>query len=148
MVGGALARAEEAPGRGHHWGSEAHHPTLIRGHRVPVGTAGPLEQILFGPSRAADGATNLVGALRHAMATTVYTDLKELQRIEVVTSRCAALRSRSVRSARAPRSPTSAAPVQPGPAAPGPARPRRSRSPCPSRPPRRPRRRRRPRTGL
>src|SRR5699024_7547634 len=90
MVGAALARAEEAPGRGHHWGSEAHHPTLIRGHRVSVGTAAPLEQILFGPSRAADGATNLVGALRHAMATTGYTDLKELQRIEVVTTRCPA----------------------------------------------------------
>jgi IMP dehydrogenase len=81
-----LARAEEAPGRGHHWGSEAHHPTLIRGHRVEVGTAGSLEQILFGPSIAADGATNLVGALRHAMATTGYTDLKEFQRVEVVTT--------------------------------------------------------------
>ena len=87
MVGAALARAEEAPGRGHHLGSEAHHPTLIRGHRVEVGTAGSLEQILFGPSIAADGATNLVGALRHAMATTGYTDLKELQRVEVVTTR-------------------------------------------------------------
>jgi IMP dehydrogenase len=86
MVGAALARAEEAPGRGHHWGSEAHHPTLIRGHRVEVGTAGSLEQILFGPSIAADGATNLVGALRHAMATTGYTDLKEFQRVEVVTT--------------------------------------------------------------
>src|SRR5699024_4384685 len=88
MVGAALARAEEAPGRGHHGGgSVAHHPTLIRGPRVPVGTAAPRAQILFGPSRAADGATNLVGALRHAMATTGYTDLKELQRIEVVTTR-------------------------------------------------------------
>ena len=85
-VGAALARADEAPGRGHHWGSEAHHPTLTRGHRVPVGTAGPLEQILFGPSVTADGTTNLVGALRHAMATTGYLDLKEFQRIEVVTT--------------------------------------------------------------
>ncbi len=87
MVGAALARAEEAPGRGHHWGSEAHHPTLTRGHRVQVGTAGSLEQILFGPSVAADGATNLIGALRHAMATTGYTELKEFQRVEVVTTR-------------------------------------------------------------
>ncbi|PMC75555.1 GuaB3 family IMP dehydrogenase-related protein [Brachybacterium sp. UMB0905] len=86
MVGAALARAEEAPGRGHHWGSEAYHPTLARGHRVEVGTVAPLEQILFGPSLGADGTTNLVGALRHAMATTGYTDLKELQRIEVVTT--------------------------------------------------------------
>lgn len=86
MVGAALARAEEAPGRGYHWGSEAHHPTLTRGHRVAVGTAGPLEQILFGPSVAADGTTNMVGALRHAMATTGYLDLKEFQRVEVVTT--------------------------------------------------------------
>src|SRR5690606_40058614 len=72
MVGAALARAEEAPGRGHHWGSEAHHPTLTRGHRVQVGTAGSLEQILCGPSVAADGATNLIGALRPSLATSVY----------------------------------------------------------------------------
>src|SRR5690606_26625661 len=26
MIGAALARAQEAPGRGYHWGSEAHHP--------------------------------------------------------------------------------------------------------------------------
>jgi len=86
MVGAALARAEEAPGRGHHWGSEAHHPTLTRGDRVEVGTVAPLEQILFGPSMGADGTTNLVGALRHAMATTGYLDLKEFQRVEVVTT--------------------------------------------------------------
>ncbi|MDN5601181.1 MAG: IMP dehydrogenase, partial [Brachybacterium sp.] len=84
MVGAALARAEEAPGHGHHWGSEAHHPTLTRGHRVSVGTVAPLEQILFGPSIAADGTTNLIGALRHAMATTGYLDLKEFQRVDVI----------------------------------------------------------------
>lgn len=85
MVGAALARAEEAPGRGFHWGSEAHHPTLTRGNRVQVGTVGPLQQILEGPSISADGTTNMIGALRHAMATTGYTDLKEFQRVEVVT---------------------------------------------------------------
>ena len=31
MVGSPLARAAEAPGRGFHWGSEAHHPDLPRG---------------------------------------------------------------------------------------------------------------------
>jgi IMP dehydrogenase len=87
MVGAALARAEEAPGRGYHWGSEAHHPHLPRGHRVQVGTVAPLQQILNGPGLAADGTTNLVGALRHAMATTGYTELKEFQRVEVVTTR-------------------------------------------------------------
>ncbi len=86
MVGAALARAEEAPGRGWHWGSEAHHPQLPRGERVRVGSAGTLEEILFGPGRQADGTLNLVGALRRAMATTGYSDLKEFQRVEVVVS--------------------------------------------------------------
>ena len=50
MVGSPFARAEQAPGRGYHWGSEAHHPDLPRGARVKVGTVGTLEQILCGPS--------------------------------------------------------------------------------------------------
>ncbi|MGN6782195.1 MAG: GuaB3 family IMP dehydrogenase-related protein [Marmoricola sp.] len=84
MVGSPLARAAEAPGKGFHWGAEAHHGVLPRGERVEFGTVGTLEEILFGPSRVADGTMNLVGALRRAMATTGYTELKEFQRIEVV----------------------------------------------------------------
>ena len=34
MVGSPFARAAQAPGRGYHWGSEAHHPDLPRGARV------------------------------------------------------------------------------------------------------------------
>ncbi|MCC2312704.1 GuaB3 family IMP dehydrogenase-related protein [Cellulomonas xiejunii] len=86
MLGAALARATDAPGRGFHWGPEAHHPQLPRGERVEVGTVGTLEQILFGPGHTADGTLNLIGALRRAMATTGYSDLKEFQRIEVVVS--------------------------------------------------------------
>ena len=86
MLGSALARAAEAPGGGWHWGPEAHHPQLPRGERVQVGTAGTLEEILFGPGRQADGTLNLIGALRRAMATTGYSDLKEFQRVEVVVS--------------------------------------------------------------
>ncbi|MBO9554222.1 GuaB3 family IMP dehydrogenase-related protein [Cellulomonas sp.] len=86
MLGAALARATEAPGRGFHWGPEAHHPHLPRGERVEVGTAGTLEQILFGPGHTADGTLNLIGALKRAMATTGYSDLKEFQRVEVVVS--------------------------------------------------------------
>ncbi|MFI8524572.1 GuaB3 family IMP dehydrogenase-related protein [Promicromonospora sukumoe] len=86
MLGAALARADEAPGRGFHWGPEAHHPQLPRGERVEVGTVGTLEEILFGPGKQADGTLNLVGALRRAMATTGYSDLKEFQRVEVVVS--------------------------------------------------------------
>ena len=86
MLGSALARADEAPGRGFHWGAEAHHAELPRGHRVEVGTAGSLAQILTGPAESADGTTNLVGALRRSMATTGYSDLKEFQRVEVVVA--------------------------------------------------------------
>jgi IMP dehydrogenase len=84
MIGSPLARAEEAPGRGHHWGSEAWHPQLPRGERIEIGTVGSLEEILFGPSSTADGTMNIVGALRRAMAMTGYTELKEFQRVEVV----------------------------------------------------------------
>ena len=48
--------------------------------------SGTLEEILFGPSRVADGTMNLIGALKRAMATTGYTELKEFQRIEVVVT--------------------------------------------------------------
>ncbi|MFN8190409.1 MAG: GuaB3 family IMP dehydrogenase-related protein [Nocardioidaceae bacterium] len=84
MVGSPFARASDAPGRGFHWGGEAHHPQLPRGERVRFETIGTFEEILFGPSRVADGTMNLIGALRRAMATTGYTELKEFQRIEVV----------------------------------------------------------------
>lgn len=86
MVGSPLARASEAPGKGFHWGTEAHHAELPRGERVEFGTVGTMAEILFGPSRVADGTMNLVGALKRAMATTGYTELKEFQRIEVVVS--------------------------------------------------------------
>jgi len=86
MLGAALARATEAPGHGWHWGSEAHHPQLPRGERVHVGTVGSLEHILLGPGDRADGTVNMFGALRRAMATTGYSDVKEFQRIEVVIS--------------------------------------------------------------
>ncbi|TPX04151.1 GuaB3 family IMP dehydrogenase-related protein, partial [Schumannella luteola] len=75
MLGSTLARAEEAPGGGWHWGAEAHHPELPRGNRVAVGTIAPLEQVLFGPSSHPDGQVNLIGALRRSMATTGYSDL-------------------------------------------------------------------------
>lgn len=86
MLGAALARATDAPGRGFHWGSEAHHAQLPRGERVEVGALAPLEEILLGPGRMADGTTNLIGALRRAMATTGYSDLKAFQRVEVVVA--------------------------------------------------------------
>lgn len=84
MLGSALAVAEEAPGKGWHWGAEASHPSLPRGNRVNVGTLAPLEQVLFGPAHEATGRINLMGALRKSMAITGYSDLKEFQRVEMV----------------------------------------------------------------
>ncbi len=84
MVGSPFARASDAPGRGFHWGTEAHHHDLPRGQRVQFDTVGTIEEILFGPSRVAEGTMNLMGALRRSMATTGYTELKEFQRVEVV----------------------------------------------------------------
>nr|WP_306427701.1 GuaB3 family IMP dehydrogenase-related protein [Brevibacterium sp. 50QC2O2] len=86
MLGSALARSEEAPGKGYHWGAEAHHPQLPRGRRVKMNTVAPLERLLFGPGHSAVGEVNLAGALRRAMATTGYLDLKEFQRVDVVIS--------------------------------------------------------------
>lgn len=84
MIGSPFARASEAPGGGFHWGAEAWHPELPRGERVEIGAAGTMERVLFGPSAAADGTMNLIGALRRSMATTGYTELKEFQRVELV----------------------------------------------------------------
>src|ERR687893_310147 len=84
MVGSPFARASDAPGRGFHWGAEAHHHDLPRGQRVQFEQVGTTEEILFGPSRVADGTMNLIGALKRSMATTGYTELKEFQRVEVV----------------------------------------------------------------
>ncbi|WP_114559753.1 GuaB3 family IMP dehydrogenase-related protein [Desertihabitans aurantiacus] len=86
MIGSPLARATDAPGQGYHWGAEAWHGSLPRGERVAFEQVGPLEEILLGPSRRPDGTMNLVGALRRAMATTGYTEVKEFQRVEVVLS--------------------------------------------------------------
>lgn len=86
MLGTALARAEEAPGAGYHWGMEAVHEASPRGDRAKVGTVGSLEKVLYGPSHEANGTSNLVGALRRSMATTGYSTLKEFQRVDVVLS--------------------------------------------------------------
>jgi len=84
MLGGPLARATEAPGRGWHWGHGSSHPELPRGTRVAADQVGSLEEILVGPSCTADGTTNLFGGLRRAMAMTGYSSLKEFQRVEVM----------------------------------------------------------------
>lgn len=84
MLGSPLARAEEAPGRGTNWGMAAPSPVLPRGTRIRVGTSGPLERILFGPSRVTDGTENLVGALRQSMAALGARSIREMQDVEIV----------------------------------------------------------------
>lgn len=86
MLGALLAGAKEAPGNGWHWGPEAHHTELPRGHRVAAPAVGTFESILTGPATDGSGRNNVVGALRRAMATTGYSDLKEFQRVDVVVS--------------------------------------------------------------
>lgn len=86
MLGAALARASEAPGQGWHWGSEAYHRDVPRGHRVHVGTVGTMREIVLGPSSRADATANYMGSLRRTMATTGYLEVKDLQRVEMVVS--------------------------------------------------------------
>ncbi len=86
MMGSALARAAEAPGRGWHWGHASHHPVVPRGTRVRTDPVGTLEQVLLGPAVTDDGTTNLFGGLRRAMAMTGYSSIKEFQKVEVMVA--------------------------------------------------------------
>ncbi len=86
MMGSPLARGTDAPGKGHHWGMEAVNEELPRGKKVDLGTVGTIEEILTGPSHTPDGSMNFFGALRRAMATTGYSELKEFQRVEVTVA--------------------------------------------------------------
>ena len=83
MLGSALARAYEAPGRGYNWGMATFHPTLPRGTRVATTQNGTLEEIITGPARENDGTFNLMGALRTSMATCGYRDIAEFNRAEL-----------------------------------------------------------------
>jgi IMP dehydrogenase len=84
MIGSPLARANEAPGRGYHWGMATFHPTLPRGARVQVEQVASLEQILIGPATENDGTLNLMGALRTSMATCGYENIHEFQQAEIM----------------------------------------------------------------
>ena len=86
MIGSPLAAAEEAPGRGYHWGMAAFHPTLPRGARVKVERRGTLREILLGPAHDNDGRMNLFGALRTSMATCGYETIREFHKVEVMVA--------------------------------------------------------------
>jgi IMP dehydrogenase len=84
MVGSPLARAADAPGRGRHWGREAAHRDLPRGHIADFGVVGTLAEIMTGPSRTADGTMNLVGAVQTSIAKCGYNNLKDFQKVEII----------------------------------------------------------------
>jgi IMP dehydrogenase len=86
MIGSPLAKAYEAPGRGHHWGMATFHPDLPRGTRVATGQIGTLQEILVGPAHENDGTLNLFGALRTSMATCGYQSIREFQKAEMVVA--------------------------------------------------------------
>jgi IMP dehydrogenase len=86
MLGSALARSYEAPGRGYNWGMATFHPTLPRGTRVKTQQNASLEEIVLGPARENDGMFNLMGALKTSMATCGYRDIAEFNRAELMVA--------------------------------------------------------------
>jgi len=84
MIGSSFARAQEAPGRGFHWGMATSHVNLPRGTRIQVGTTGGLKDILLGPAKVDDGSQNLIGALKTSMGSLGATDLKEMHDVEII----------------------------------------------------------------
>jgi IMP dehydrogenase len=86
MIGSPIARAEEAPGRGFHWGMATPSPVLPRGTRIKVGTIAPLKEILLGPAKYDDGSMNFAGALKTSMGTLGAANLKEMHHVDVIVA--------------------------------------------------------------
>jgi IMP dehydrogenase len=84
MVGSAFARAQEAPGRGNHWGMATPHANLPRGTRIKVGLSGTLKQILYGPATVDDGSQNLVGAITTCMGNVGAATIRQFQETEII----------------------------------------------------------------
>ncbi|BAR06788.1 inositol-5-monophosphate dehydrogenase [Scardovia inopinata JCM 12537] len=86
MMGDPLARASQAPAHGSHWGHEATHEDLPRGRRTQFSPVGDLKEILYGPSHVADGSMNYIGALKRAMASVGYVNLREFQKCPLIAA--------------------------------------------------------------
>jgi IMP dehydrogenase len=84
MVGSAFARAQEAPGKGNHWGMATPHANLPRGTRIKVGVTGSLKQILYGPATVDDGSQNLIGAITTCMGSVGAATIREFQETEII----------------------------------------------------------------
>lgn len=100
MIGSPLAAAEEAPGKGYHWGMATSALGLPRGTRIKVGIAGPMKQILLGPAKRDDGTMNLFGALRLSMACCGARTLREMQKTEIVVAPALPSEGKSVQKAQ------------------------------------------------
>lgn len=83
MIGSPIASAQEAPGKGYHWGMASFHPLLPRGTRIYVGILGTLKEILLGEAKTDDGTMNLVGALKLSMSSCGAQNIKEMQKIKI-----------------------------------------------------------------
>ncbi|UCH51171.1 MAG: GuaB3 family IMP dehydrogenase-related protein [Chloroflexota bacterium] len=84
MLGSIMAQAEEAPGKGYHWGMSHPHPSLPRGTRIKAGVRAPLERLLFGPTSVTDGTENFVGALRTSMGVCGAMTIKDMHKVKMV----------------------------------------------------------------
>jgi IMP dehydrogenase len=100
MIGSPLAGAEEAPGRGYHWGMATSAAGLPRGTRIKVGIVGPMKEILLGPARKDDGTMNLFGALRLSMASCGARTLAEMQQAEIVVAPALSTEGKAVQRAQ------------------------------------------------
>lgn len=84
MSGYLLSGANDSASPILHWGNSAWHDKLPRSIEIEPDAAETLDEILLGPAPDGTGTTNLTGALRAAMAATGYTNLKELQKADLV----------------------------------------------------------------
>jgi len=83
MIGSAFVKAQEAPGKGYHWGMSTSDENLPRGTRIHTGVSGTLKEIISGPANVDDGSQNLMGALRISMASLGASTINEMQLVEI-----------------------------------------------------------------
>ncbi len=99
MLGTLLAVAEEAPGRGYHWGMSSFHPELPRGTRVQVGRRSTLKKVLHGPTSRSDGTENLTTVLRTALGVCGAGNIREFQQVQLMIAPAIKTEGRSFASA-------------------------------------------------
>ncbi len=84
MLGGPLAGATDAPGRGAHWAPVAARADVPHSALTHLPQRGTQHEVLLGPSDSPEGRLDLMGALRAAMASSGYESLKEFQKAELM----------------------------------------------------------------